>query len=277
MYASDITGLTATANGYTWTYTLFDGNTAGLVSCTPEPEGRLIIPSGLDIEVLKNGVLITHVPVSSIEKGCFENCDRITSVEFPNTANFYHVRANAFSGCTNLSEIKMNSGLASIGKEAFKNCTSLTEVVIPEDIGSIGDSSFSGCSGLLKISLPCAALTSFYYGNEMCVHVGSIFGSAEYEGGIVLKQRSKSGSDSSFCFPENLSEITATGTVIPSVAFRFRDTSDWLKKLTIGSNVKRIGLNIVGNCSRLSEIEVPSSVSYVSQEAFLAVVLDVQS
>lgn len=68
MYASDITGLTATANGYTWTYTLFDGNTAGLVSCTPEPEGRLIIPSGLDIEVLKNGVLITHVPVSSIEK-----------------------------------------------------------------------------------------------------------------------------------------------------------------------------------------------------------------
>ena len=118
------------------------------------------------------------------------------------------------------------------------------------------------------MSLPCAALTKFYYGNEMCVHIGSIFGSAEYEGGIVLKQRNKNGNDSSFCFPENLSEITATGTVIPSVAFRFRDTSYWLRKLTIGSNVKRIGMEIVGNCSGLSEIEIPSVVSYISQQAF---------
>ncbi len=268
VFASDMTGLTTSANGYTWTYTLFDGNTAGLVACSPEPTGKLIIPEGLDIEVWKNGALITHVPVSSIEKSCFEDCAGIASVEFPNTTSFNHVRANAFSGCTDLTEVKMNTSLASIGKEAFKNCTSLTDVTIPEGIGSIGDSSFSGCSGLVRMSLPLAALTTFYYGKDACVHLGSIFGSTMYEGGAILTQSRKSGGDSSYCFPENLSEITATGTCIPSVAFRFRDASSWLKKLTIGSNVKSIGMNIVGNCSALTEIAIPQSVTRIGMEAF---------
>lgn len=266
--ANDMTGLTASANGYTWTYTLFDGNTAGLTACSPEPTGKLMIPGGLDVEVWKNGALITHVPVSSIEKACFEGCTGIMSVEFPNTTSFYHVRANAFSGCTGLAEVKMNTSLASIGKEAFKNCTSLTEVTIPEGIGSIGDSSFSGCSSLVRMSLPLTALTTFYYGNEICAHVGSLFGTTSYEGGVLRRQRSKSGSVTTYYFPESLSEITATGIAIPGVAFNFNDDAPWLTKLTIKDKVKRIGPRAFGNCSSLTRISIPSSVTYVGQEAF---------
>lgn len=73
-YAADMPGLTARANGYTWTFTLLDGNTAAITSCSPEPSGNLVIPFGLDLDVWKDGAQITHVPVSSVEENCFAGC-----------------------------------------------------------------------------------------------------------------------------------------------------------------------------------------------------------
>ena len=143
--AADMPGLTAYANGHTWTYTLLDGNTAAITACFPEPNGKLTIPSGLDIEVWKDGALITHVPVSSVEDGCFANCTKLTSVQCPNTRNFLHIRVNAFSGCGNLTSIAMYEGLASIGDKAFAGCSKLTRINIPQSVRSIGSHAFLDC------------------------------------------------------------------------------------------------------------------------------------
>ena len=152
--AGDMPDLTANANGYTWTFTLLDGNTAAITSCWPEPEGKLVIPSGLDIEVWKDGALITHVPVSSVEGGCFANCTKITSVEFPDTTSFLHIRYGAFKGCNNITSVAMHSGLASIGSEAFASCSSLKQVRVPQSVDSIGEGAFLDCLNMLEVVYP---------------------------------------------------------------------------------------------------------------------------
>ena len=52
--AADMPGLTAYANGYTWTFTLLDGNTAAITGCSPKPTGDFVVPSGFDLEVWKD-------------------------------------------------------------------------------------------------------------------------------------------------------------------------------------------------------------------------------
>ena len=180
-------GLTATANGYTWTFTLLDGLTAAITKCSPEPERDLVIPSGVDLEVWKDGALITHVPVSSIEAGCFANCTKLASVQCPKTIDFLHIRDNAFSGCSNLVSIAMHSGLASIGKKAFAGCAGLSEIRVPKSVEEIGEGAFSGCRAVTNMVLPFvgrkrgASLPESFF--------SFIFGTDAYEGGRMRNSR----------------------------------------------------------------------------------------
>lgn len=78
---------------------------------------------------------ITHlvIPdgVSTIKKNVFMGCKNIESVTFSNSVE--KIEAYAFNNCSNLTMLKLGSGLKTIAVEGcFEGCPKLTKVIIPD-------------------------------------------------------------------------------------------------------------------------------------------------
>ena len=116
-----------------------------------------------------------------IEKGAFENCSSLTTVELPN--NIERIGKEVFKDCDQLSSVEFldstipkgmitegvpmdqevdpstastnkNIGrFCSMGEGIFSNCTSLTNLILSNHIDIIGAQSFYNCSKLKIIKL----------------------------------------------------------------------------------------------------------------------------
>jgi len=61
------------------------------------------------------------------------------------------ISPSAFSGCTGLEMIVLESGVTKIGDNAFSGCTALKKISIPGSVSGIGAGAFSGCTALTEI------------------------------------------------------------------------------------------------------------------------------
>ena len=66
---------------------------------------------------------------------------------------------NAFSGCTELTNIIIPTSVSSIGNAALNACSKLTNIIIQNSVVTVGDSICSQCTNLKKIIYP-TSLTS---------------------------------------------------------------------------------------------------------------------
>ena len=60
----------------------------------------------------------------------------------------------AFSNCSELIQIAIQSSITSIGDFAFERCSSLTQITIPSSVTSIKPYTFFECSSLTQITIP---------------------------------------------------------------------------------------------------------------------------
>ena len=58
------------------------------------------------------------------------------------------IRASAFKGKSNLTEVVIPDSVTSISNAAFADCKNLKVVIIPDSVTFIGDSAFQGCEAL---------------------------------------------------------------------------------------------------------------------------------
>lgn len=84
--------------------------------------------------------------VTSISKGAFQQCIRVTSVTLPETITT--IEENAFNFCRALASINLPSSLTSIGESAFIDCTNLKNITIPSGVLKIDAMAFAYCSNL---------------------------------------------------------------------------------------------------------------------------------
>ena len=81
---------------------------------------------------------------------------------------------NAFGGCDRAASVSLPASLKRIGQNAFTGCKALRSVTVPEGVTELGNNAFSSCAGLAQIFLPgslrtigagafykCDALTAF--------------------------------------------------------------------------------------------------------------------
>ena len=243
--------------------------------------------------------------VTSIGSGAFSGCDGLTSIAIPfvgsggnsNTHFGYifgassfsdnsscvpsflkevtitggtSIRSSAFYNCNGLTSITIPDSVTSIGSSAFSSCSGLTSITIPNSVTSIGSSTFSGCSGLERITIPFVGGSIKTASDTYQYPFGYIFGTSSYTGGVRIQQYYYGNSTSSttgsyYYIPASLKSVTVTGGYILYGAF-YNCSS--LTSITIPDSVTNIGRYAFYNCSGLTSITIPDSVTSIGNESF---------
>ena len=122
-------------------------NTADKVELTgyvTEPTGKLDIPA-----------TVTYgsktYSVTSIVEQAFSGCSEITEVTIP--ASVTSVGISVFYGCSSLTQATIGDGLTVISQSMFTNCKALEKLVIGKGVTKINNYAFTSCFNLKEITV----------------------------------------------------------------------------------------------------------------------------
>ena len=147
--------------------------------------------------------------------------------------------------------------VTAIGSHAFEDCSGLTTVTIPNSVTSIGDEAFCGCSRLTSIHIP-ASVTRI----GRWAFVGTGWYNSQPVGPLYLDNWLLG-----YKGEEPTGELTvAEGTKAISV-YAFFNCSG-LTSVTIPNSVTTIGESAFSSCSGLTSVIIPSSVTTLGGGAF---------
>ncbi len=101
----------------------------------------------------------TNVMLTCYSTDTAENAAKyVGDIVVPSTVeydgNIYNVTiidANAFAGCTGLTDVVLGDNVQEIGTNAFLNCTGLTQITIPENVAKIASNAF-GKTGITTVN-----------------------------------------------------------------------------------------------------------------------------
>ncbi|MBR2772164.1 MAG: leucine-rich repeat domain-containing protein, partial [Bacteroidales bacterium] len=177
----------------------------------------------------------------------------------PNDGSVKSIGNSAFSGCTGLMSITIPDSVTSIGNYAFENCRGLTSITIPDSVTSIGNYAFVGCTGLASITIPDSVTSigdfAFYDCNNL----------TELTLPFVGNTPNSSGYSAVFGYIFGYSSNYHSGTLDQSSGYYYVPTT--LRKVTI-TNATTIPENAFYNCSFLTEIDLPQTVTSINNYAF---------
>lgn len=180
------------------------------------------------------------------------------------------IEDQAFVGAAWLSgRCAIPEGVQTIGAEAFSGCTRLTELSIPASVTRIGSRAFAGCSGLtgtLTLSSDVSVAEDAF---SDCPNLTIVIEYAPEELYTWIAADSKAtitgytGSESDIVIPETLNSLPVTA--IGDSAFASNTT---LTSVTIPQGVTSIGSNAFSGCTGLKSISIPDSIAAVGSGAF---------
>ena len=203
--------------------------------------------------------------VQSIGEKVFENNKTLTTIVFPDTVE--SIGSYLFSGCTALSDVRLNEGLASISGYAFRNCTSLTEITLPGSVTGIGANAFENCSALETVNLPEGLVSVKNYVFKGCTALETVTlpDSVQQLGYQVFGNCTAL---SSINYPANLTTMLyASFSYSNHYGSLFSGCTN-LKTLEIPEGVTAIPDHALRDCIYLEEITLPASLESIGEYAF---------
>lgn len=201
-----------------------------------------------------------------VKNGRPYNYSKVKSVTI--TGNVTGIVENAFSGCSNLTQVTITAaGITSIGEAAFQNTKSLTTIEIPASVTTIGNAAFAG-SGISTFTVAKGG-SSFKTDTDS---KGLLTSDGKT---LVLFAPKATGS---YTIPDGVETIgpysfessALTSIVIPSSVKTIGEGaffSSALTSLVIPESVKTIGEGAF-TLSALTSIVIPESVETIGKAAF---------
>lgn len=201
-----------------------------------------------------------------VKNGRPYNYSKVKSVTI--TGNVTGIVENAFSGCSNLTQVTITAnGITSIGMVAFQNTKSLTTIEIPASVTTIGNAAFAG-SGISTFTVAKGG-SSFKTDTDS---KGLLTSDGKT---LVLFAPKATGS---YTIPDGVETIgpysfessALTSIVIPSSVKTIGESAFYLSALTsieIGEAVETIEAMAFFS-SALTSIVIPESVKTIGEAAF---------
>ena len=156
------------------------------------------------------------------------------------------IGVGAFSFCHSLTSITIPDSVTIIGSQAFRDCTNLTNIVIPSMVTSVDDEAFYGCENLTNITIPSNASS---IGNE-------VFG-----GCTKLKRIDVDDSNKDF--------ISSDGVLFDQDKTKLLAFPGGKKgSYTIPNSVNEVGAYAFSRCDNLTNVTIPDSVISIGEHAF---------
>jgi hypothetical protein len=94
---------------------------------------------------------IENYPVVELRSDVFQKNTTLKSISLPDTIT--EIPAEAFNGCSSLTDIKWPASLDTIGSSAFRS-TAFAALEFPPNLTTIGTNAFRDCSKLKNVTLP---------------------------------------------------------------------------------------------------------------------------
>lgn len=195
----------------------------------------------INASAFKNCTALTSVTlptsVTTIGGSAFEGCTALTSFAFPAGAQAA-IGATAFKNCTALATVTFGdkAALTSIGKEAFLNAA-LTSIEIPASVETIGESAFKGCTALSTVT--------FAKGSKL-TDIGK---TAFSNSGLLM-----------------ITLPTVEGDL--ALGMSIFDGCASLVRVSLGGSVKAIPTSAFLNCTSLTSLVIPETVTSIGSTAF---------
>ena len=196
--------------------------------------------------------------VTSIGSSVFYDCTSLTSISIPNSVT--SIENHAFRNCTSLTSLTIGNSVKSIGNDAFAGCSSLTSLTIPNSVTSIENDAFWGCSSLTFVTIP-NTVTSI--GAGAFGGTGIYFDESNWENDILYFNN---------CLLQIRNKISGSHTIKSNTrliaACAFEECSS-LTSISIPNSVTSIGREAFWLCTSLTSITIPSSIKSIEEYAFL--------
>ena len=251
-------------------YVVFTDNDKKVLVGYQGENKSLVVPNG--ITELQTGVffakdftsIVLPDSLEMIGSSAFSHCYDLIDVNIPNGVCV--IPFDAFYYCKSLKEIVLPSTVESIDYEAFYGCIALTEIVIPNSVVSIGSSCFFECDSLESVTIP----------NSVTNMGEEVFSGCDNLRTVI------------WSIPDNKTVSFGRGIFqnCPNLQYNSYDNAYYLgdaedpyqilvKAKTLDIRTCKIfeGAKIIycaafGNCSRLSEVEIPNGIFAIGDSAF---------
>ena len=267
--------------------------------CDMVPAGILADKANLETVVLGNGV-------KAIGSSAFANCPKLTDITIP--ASVANMDGGIFKGCTALATVKMEgTQITELKDELFSGCSALTGFSIPESVTSIGAGCFAQCAQLESVSIPtkvkimgasafreCKALRSLAFADGInlqtipaycfldCTSLEAISIPASVK--MIEAEAFRRASamkrvtfapdgvvellgESAFRGCAELTEFIMPNTV-KEVGNMVLQANPKLEKVVLSNQLTAISEQALCNCSMLTHIDIPTSVTAIGKRAF---------
>ena len=239
--------------------------------------------------------------ITTIGAGTFSGCSGLTNITIPGSVRT--IGDDAFYYCTSLTNVTIPASVNRIGSEAFLQCSNLATVTIPGSVTNIGVNAFYFCTSLTAITVDSAnisytSLDGVLFTKNLSTLIqcpGGKTGSFLIPDGVIKIRASAFAYCTrltSVTIPSSLTDIGANAfyfctsltafTVDPAnPSYSSLDGILFDKSLRtliqypgvkagnylIPSSVYDIG-NAFNNCTRLTSVTIPSSVTHFGYLAF---------
>ncbi|MBO5338283.1 MAG: leucine-rich repeat protein [Clostridia bacterium] len=240
--------------------------------------------------------------VTTINTGAFSGCFNLTSVSIPSSIT--SINGDAFKDCTSIKAVyitdltawcnisfgtnsnplsygenlylnevlvttlKIPNGITSLKTNVFRNATCITELILPESVTNISSYAFYGCSNIKSINIPskierirnnafdnCTSVTELYY-NAISMEDLSNWAFTSF--GVNAAGVTVIVGNTVERIPANLFNTNTTDTTPKIIDVQFEDNS----------SLTSIGKYAFYNCTNLTSISIPNSVTDIGDMAF---------